>query len=170
MKRAFLWVLVLAAGTVADPASAFDSVDPATAYAMATSNPKVFILDVRTPEEWLWVGHPGKNAAGEGAALDGKVVNISWEKEKKGALILNPSFLTDVAEAFADDPSIVLLLMCRSGKRSAAAAAALEAAGYSVLNVATGFEGAVDSRGYRTVNGWKVLGLPYTYSGAAYPD
>ena len=42
---------------------------------------------------------------------------------------------------------------------------ALEAAGYtSVMNMLTGFEGGKDSDGYRTVNGWKVDGLPYNYS------
>jgi len=27
-----------------------------------------------------------------------------------------------------------------------------------------GFEGGTDANGYRTVNGWKVIGCPYNFS------
>ena len=40
-----------------------------------------------------------------------------------------------------------------------------EEAGFAnVLNMATGFEGGKDALGYRTVNGWKVDGLPYNFN------
>jgi rhodanese-related sulfurtransferase len=56
-----------------------------------------------------------------------------------------------------------LIAMCRSGSRSLRAAEALEAAGFtSVYNMTYGFEGDRDASGYRTVNGWKVEGYPYT--------
>ena len=121
-------------------------------------------VDVRTPAEWLWVGHPGANKLGEGADLAGKVINVSYKIDYKGGLIINPSFLEDVSEMFEGSNNPTLITMCRSGKRSVAAATLLEANGYSALNMATGFQGGKDAAGYRTISGWAVNGLPYNNS------
>jgi len=64
------------------------------------------------------------------------------------------------------DSSIILL--CRSGKRSAKAANLLSSVGYSkVYTVVDGFEGDKGklgkNKGKRGVNGWKNAGLPWTY-------
>lgn len=150
---------------------AVENIDPSSAYALAASDPNVYILDVRSAAEWQWVGHPGKNKAGAGAGLAGKVVNIAYQIDYKGEFVVNPSFLTDVAEIFGSTPNVTLITMCRSGHRSSLSAALLEAAGYRVMNMVTGFEGGTDASGYRTVNGWKMLGLPYSFSGlGAYAD
>jgi rhodanese-related sulfurtransferase len=134
------------------------------AFLMAISEPNAFILDVRTNDEWKWVGRPGPNKLGEGDGLDGKVVNVAYLINKKGELIYNRGFLKDVDALFERDPSVTLLTMCRSGGRAAAAADELIAHGYpQVYNIQYGFEGQTDARGYRTVNGWKVDGLPYTH-------
>jgi len=158
--------------TLSSPAlQAYQDVTPAEAYAMAATDANTYILDVRTEAEWRWVGHPGANKLGEGAALDGKVVNISYKIFKKKSFINNPSFLSEVGEIFDSNPNVVLINMCRSGKRSVAASEALEDAGYTnVYNMVTGFEGGKDAAGYRTVNGWKMDGMPYSYSGAGYQD
>jgi len=169
MIKVVVLALVLATASVTG-VQAFDSVTPAEAYTLATSDPNVYILDVRTLAEWQWVGHPGKNKLGEGAALAGKVVNISYQIENKGTMIVNPSFLNEINELFGGNPDAVLIAMCRSGQRSSAAAAVLEGAGYLVLNMVNGFEGGTDARGYRKVSGWTNNGLPYTYSGAGYAD
>lgn len=154
---------------------AFQDITPTEAYGWATADENVFILDVRTEAEWRWVGHPGQNklpadlGGPEGAELNGKVVNISYLIDQKGQLINNKHFVKDVDDLFESNPGVVLITMCRSGSRSISAAEALEAAGYlNVYNMATGFEGGKDERGYRTVNGWKADGLPYTYSGQGY--
>jgi rhodanese-related sulfurtransferase len=57
-----------------------------------------------------------------------------------------------------------IYFICRSGARSAAAAAAITAAGYSrCYNVAGGFEGKRDTDGHRgTVEGWKADKLPWS--------
>lgn len=149
---------------------AYEDVTPEEAYAAATADPNTFILDVRTAEEWTWVGHPGKNKLGEGAALEGKVVNVPYQKDVAGTMVVNPSFLSDVKEIFENNPDIVLITMCRSGARSVAAAIVLEEAGYTAKNMLTGFEGGADSRGYRLKNGWAIDGLPYSYKGAGYED
>ncbi len=56
-----------------------------------------------------------------------------------------------------------MLLLCRSGARSRAAAIALTDAGFGpCYNVAEGFEGDRDHARHRgSVGGWKVAGLPW---------
>jgi len=78
--------------------------------------------------------------------------------------------LSAVDEFFEDYPDVTLITMCREGIRGAFAAAALEEAGYSVMNMEEAFQGIADDRGYRTINGWVVRGLPYTYTGPGYQD
>ena len=57
-----------------------------------------------------------------------------------------------------------VVVVCRSGNRSAHAAKAATAAGWQhSYNIATGFEGDRDDEGHRgKVAGWKVDGLPWT--------
>jgi rhodanese-related sulfurtransferase len=62
-----------------------------------------------------------------------------------------------------------IILMCRSGDRSAKAADLMAKSGYSnVWSAIEGFEGDKakdgDNKGKRTVNGWKNANLPWTYS------
>jgi len=61
----------------------------------------------------------------------------------------NPEFVAALSGAIANKDA-PLLFLCRSGARSAAAAKAMTAAGYSTcLNVADGFEGPLDAQGKR---------------------
>jgi len=55
------------------------------------------------------------------------------------------------------------VLLCRSGKRSALAAAAATQAGFaSVFNVSEGFEGELDAQNQRGhQDGWRFHGLPW---------
>jgi len=175
MKKCFFAVVMLALSTMVGNVFAYQDVDPDKAYEMVASGMAasdmvaaqkgVYILDVRTPEECIWVGCPGVNKLGEGAELEGFVVNVAYKKYIKGMLVVNPSFVEDVKEVLGEET--VIITMCRSGARSVAAAEALEAAGFSkVYNMVTGFEGEKDSAGYRTVNGWKNS-LPYNYSASS---
>jgi len=70
-----------------------------------------------------------------------------------------------LGDAIADKDT-PLLFLCRSGVRSAAAARAMTAAGYSTcLNVSDGFEGPMDAQGKRgSQAGWKAAGLPWRQS------
>jgi len=149
------------------PVQAFTDISAEEAYDMLREGTAIMI-DVRTPEEWAWVGHPGKNKAGEGEEIEPYVVNIAWEIEKPGnayKLIKNNLFLPHVAKLNLpyDTPIITI---CRSGGRSVAAATALEEAGYTnIYNTLKGFEGGSDPNGYRTnPEGWKNTGLPYAFS------
>lgn len=157
-----------------DAASPEDNVYPSDAYNLLVNGDGTdtvyYLVDVRTPEEWKWVGHPGKNKAGYGAELEGKVVNVSYKIAQKDLFIVNPSFNNEINELFgAVKENVVLILMCRSGDRSVNAFIQLETEGYRLKSMVTGFEGGTDANGYRTKNGWKKT-LPYAYSGAGYPD
>lgn len=90
-------------------------------------------------------------------------MNVSYKIDYQGSFIVNPIFLSDINELFGENPDVVLITMCRSGKRSVAAAELLESNGYTVKNMLTGFEGAKDVYGYLTVSGWANDGLPYSY-------
>ncbi|OOZ35667.1 rhodanese-like domain-containing protein [Solemya velesiana gill symbiont] len=62
-----------------------------------------------------------------------------------------------------------IILMCRSGSRSAKAARVLHIAGYEyVYSVIVGFEGDKEkigpNKGQRIVNGWKSSNLPWSYT------
>jgi len=162
----FACILLLLTGN----AFAFESVTPSEAYDMVVSG-EACILDVRTPQEWLWVGHPGENEQGDGADLEGAVKNVPvyvYHKKKyskAGALVENRRFVKEVKKILETDRTIIT--MCRSGSRSFLAALALEENGFTnIYNMQTGFEGSSDSNGYRSVNGWKINGLPYNYSDA----
>ncbi len=167
MKRQIIALVMSALMAFAWNAFAYDDVTPSETAEMVADG--AFILDVRTPQEWNWVGHPGKNKLGEGVYLEGHVLNVAYEVYHEGysngdVLIVNSQFVKDVERLLNKD--VFIITMCRSGVRSVRAALALEAAGFTnVYNMLTGFEGGTDSSGYRTKNGWKVDGLPYNYSG-----
>jgi rhodanese-related sulfurtransferase len=133
-------------------------IDAATAWDRLQSDPKAQLIDVRTVAEWNFVGLPDL------AKLGRRVHCVEWQSFPGGGQ--NPGFTAEAAQALAaagagkGDP---VLLLCRSGARSRAAAIALTAAGYEkALNVAGGFEGDVDGEGHRgNLNGWKAAGLPW---------
>jgi rhodanese-related sulfurtransferase len=105
------------------------------------------LVDVRTNEERVFVGHvPGS-------------VHVAWATGT--SLTRNPRFVREL-EAKVPKHQAVLLL-CRSGKRSALAATAATQAGFTqVFNVLEGFEGDLDEHGQRgQVNGWRSHALPW---------
>lgn len=166
MKKLMMVLAVAFFCTVcASSVFAYEDLTPSEAYELATTNPNAFIIDVRTDEEWTWVGHPGANKLDEGAELEGKVVSIEHKKvNRNGELVINRRFVKEVNCTFDDDREVILIMMCRSGGRSVEAALRLEEAGYTnIKNMVTGFEGGKDVYGYRTVNGWRNDGLPYKY-------
>jgi len=93
-----------------------------------------------------------------------------WQAEKQHfAMKLNPDFIQQVKQLASSSDTI--LVICRSGGRSAMAVNQLAEAGFTnALNVIDGVEGdTVDdpssgSLGKRLKNGWKNSGLPWTYA------
>jgi rhodanese-related sulfurtransferase len=76
-------------------------------------------------------------------------------------LTRNPRFAREL-EAKVSKESCVLLL-CRSGKRSALAAEVAAKAGFlKVFNILEGFEGEIDTQQHRGgSDGWRYHGLPW---------
>lgn len=126
---------------------------------------KVKIIDVRTPEEYLFVGHPTM-----AWKIPLAVQIYEWDAEKK-KYPMKPlaDFVARCSEvAKAED---TLYLMCRSGGRSAIAINMLAKAGFKhVYNIVDGMEGDVVEDpesvfvGQRLKNGWKNSGCPWTYA------
>jgi rhodanese-related sulfurtransferase len=135
------------------------------AYEKWNANPeKIKILDVRTPDEYINIGHPAM-----AWNIPAFLQTYNWDESKQHFSIKpNPDFMTHVKEVFKADDTI--LVTCRSGGRSAWAVNQLAAAGYkNVYNITDGFEGdTVDDpqsvyAGQRLKNGWKNSGIPWTY-------
>jgi len=139
------------------------------AYDLNQTDEKVLLIDVRGPAEVQFVGVPkgiDKNIPyvfDNYAQIDGK--RKEYQREA------NSGFTTAV-DAFVAarglDKNARLVLICRSGDRSAAAANLLHKSGYTkVMSVVDGFEGdkAKDGehKGQRVVNGWKNRNLPWNY-------
>ena len=122
------------------------SVSPSDAWALF-SRGEVILVDVRTAEERKFVGHVPETK------------HVAWMTGL--SLSRNPRF-TREREAKAGKGEAILLL-CRSGKRSAAAAEAATKAGFtSVFNILEGFEGDLDEQQRRgAFNGWRHAGLPW---------
>jgi rhodanese-related sulfurtransferase len=96
------------------------------------------------------------------SALDKDVVGVEWVRYPDGAA--NHAFLAELSDAGVR-PGHPVLFICRSGVRSAHAAAAAARAGYArAYNVAEGFEGPLDAEGHRGGRGWKAAGLPWRQS------
>lgn len=127
---------------------------PAEAWALLENDPKAVLIDVRTAPEWGFVGVPRLDGLGK------ETLCISWQAYP--TMARNEGFVAEVAAKGVGKDQPVLLL-CRSGARSRAAAIALTAAGFGpCYNVAEGFEGDRDSDLHRgRVGGWKVAGLPW---------
>jgi len=110
-------------------------------------NGQAHLVDVRAAEERKFVGHVPNT------------FHIAWQTGP--ALIKNPRFLRELESKLSKES--VILLLCRSGKRSAAAAEAATAAGFKkVFNVREGFEGDLDENQQRgSSGGWRQRGLPW---------
>jgi len=103
------------------------------------------LVDVRTDAEREWVGFvPG-------------AVGLAW-KQWPG-MAMNPQFDQAVQQA-AGDKKVVLL--CRSGVRSIAAAKRATELGLEAYNILEGFEGDPDTQAQRGhKGGWRFRGLPW---------
>lgn len=125
---------------------------PTQAWELLSSDADAVLVDVRTQAEWVFVGVPDLSPIGKRAVL------AEWSTLGAGP---DPgAFVQAVSEQV--DPGAPVVLLCRSGHRSAAAAHALTAAGLGpAYNVTDGFEGPLDAEGHRGARGWRADGLPW---------
>jgi rhodanese-related sulfurtransferase len=131
------------------------------AWEMLKAEPGAQLIDVRTKAEWTYVGVP------ELGALDRAVLCLEWQRYPEMAI--DADFVAKAGSHLARtgaNKSTALFFICRSGARSAAAAKAMTAAGFTrTYNVAGGFEGDMDEQRHRgSRNGWKASGLPWRQS------
>jgi rhodanese-related sulfurtransferase len=125
---------------------------------------KIKIIDCRTPEEYAFIGH-----APMATNVPSKFMTYAWdEKKKEYVMKVNPDFVKEIKKKFAKDDTI--LVMCRSGQRSAPSVDLLTKAGFTkVYNITDGFEGdkikdpQSPNQGKRMKDGWRISNLPWTY-------
>jgi rhodanese-related sulfurtransferase len=124
---------------------------------------KVKILDVRTPEEFLFVGHPTM-----AWKIPVATQSYEWDAEKKQfPMTPLPDFASRVQTVAKPDD--ILMAMCRSGGRSAIAVNMLAQAGFKkAYNIIDGMEGDANAdsdsvaQGQPLKDGWKNSGCPWT--------
>ena len=121
------------------------NITPSLALAWWQSGQAV-LVDVRTDAEREWVGFvPG-------------AVAVAW-KQWPG-MAMNPSFDAELKAAVPADKKV--LLLCRSGVRSVAAAQRATEMGLDAYNILEGFEGDPDALAHRgNCGGWRKRGLPW---------
>jgi rhodanese-related sulfurtransferase len=145
---------------------------PQQAYEMkAKQGNKVALFDIRTRAEAMFVGMP-TDADALVPFMEQQELMTGWD-DKRNAYLLEPNqdFVPEVERRIAEmklGKDATIILLCRSGDRSAKAADRLQAAGYTkVYSVVEGFEGDIakdgPKAGQRSVNGWKNAGLPWSY-------
>jgi rhodanese-related sulfurtransferase len=122
------------------------AVTPAEAWELVKSG-AAKLVDVRFKFEREYVGRVPET------------IGVEWKDINTGAV--NPDFVQSVSGQFSKDTPIVLL--CRSGVRSDAAAKALTEAGFTrAYNILEGFEGDLDEDKHRgNKGGWRKAGLPW---------
>lgn len=111
------------------------------AWQMLLDNEESVLVDVRTQTEWRTIGIPDTTETGRPARF------VSWTDEQGTP---NPYFADRTTDGL--NPDTPILLLCRSGARSNAAAELLISMGYTqAMNVAGGFESPQDPS-----TGWKA--------------
>lgn len=147
-------------------------VDAKETQEMMKKDPKVILVDVRTPEEWQFVGYT-KDAQ---IMLPGVMFDYSQmdTKQKKPRYMPAPNnkwisqFEEKIAELDADEDN-TYVIMCRSGAtRAAPVAKMMDQYGFKDVYIMTdGFEGGKlkkgEKKGFRLKNGWKNSGADWTY-------
>ena len=124
--------------------------EPKQAAEFLRANAEALFIDCRSEMEYLFVGHP------VGA------IHVAWNDGPDWDV--NPHFVGQVKKlAGTNHAKPPIVLICRSGNRSAEAGEALERAGFTaVYNITHGFEGELNDRHQRnSMAGWRFDGLPW---------
>lgn len=112
-------------------------------------NQQAVLVDVRTDAERAWVGQvPG-------------AVAIAWKQWPDMAM--NPDFDAQLLSLAQRARGAKIVLLCRSGVRSVAAAQRASQLGLEAYNILQGFEGDANAQGQRgQLGGWRYQGLPWS--------
>lgn len=120
-------------------------ISPQLAWEWASTD-QALLVDIRTDAERAWVGFvPGS-------------VALEW-KHWPG-MAINPDFDSGLQQLAPKGSR--LMMLCRSGIRSVAAAQRAQSLGYEAYNILEGFEGDPDHQAQRGKRGgWRKHGLPW---------
>ena len=126
-----------------------EHLSPKKAFKLICADAEALLIDCRSDSEHFFVGHP------VGA------IHVAWQDGPDWEL--NPHFIGEIRRLAGHSTTRPVVLICRSGRRSADAGHALEKAGFeNVFNVQCGFEGDLEDKHHRgTINGWRHDGLPW---------
>lgn len=140
--------------TAVPPSTYAGEITPSQAWTRLSQESNAKLVDVRTQAEWSFVGVPDLSS------LDKQVLLVSWQVFP--SMVRNDAFAAQL-ETHGIRKTDVILLLCRSGVRSKAAAEYLTALGYQACwNVTDGFEGPHDEVKHRGGKaGWKFSDLPW---------
>ncbi len=130
------------------------SLSPTEAWQICQEDPRALLIDVRSSMEFLFVGHP------QGA------IHVPWIDEPDW--VINKDFETDIRKLVLGglqktDGDVPIILICRSGNRSAEAGKVLVDSGMlNIYNIDEGFEGELNDSHHRSsVGGWRYRDLPW---------
>jgi rhodanese-related sulfurtransferase len=134
-------------------------------------DPGVVFVDVRSRAEVAFLGLPTRVNVNI-PYMQAPMMPEFDNEEHTYLLELNPDFplqFKAYAEANGVSADTPIILMCRSGSRSARAADLLSQLGYTkVYSLIEGYEGDKakegPQKGQRVVNGWKNAGMEWSYS------
>jgi rhodanese-related sulfurtransferase len=145
---------------------------PQQAHEMMQKDGKnILFLDIRTRAEAMYVGMPG----GVDALVpyvEHQEIMVEWDDRRNIYMLeSNIDFTKEVErrqKAKGLNKEATVILICRSGDRSAKASDLLEMHGFKkVFSITEGFEGDMGKEGAqagrRLLNGWKNAGLPWSY-------
>lgn len=132
---------------------------------------KILFLDVRTRGEVAYTGMPTEADANIPLKFTSKKYKWS-DKKNMFKMTPNSDFVSAATQRLQQkglNKNDKVFVMCRSGGRSAKAADALTAAGFTnVFSVIDGYEGDTviegEQKGKRTINGWKNNNLPWSFA------
>lgn len=116
---------------------------------LAKQNQGATLIDVRTQAEWNEDGKPNGKELGLNTHF------ISYLIDTHNGRVLNQEFESTVDNLHIDKDKIVIV-MCKSGMRSAKAAQLLSEKGFKTYNVINGFVCSEDVE----PSCWKTSGLP----------
>ena len=104
------------------------------------------LVDVRSDAERDWVGHVPGALAVVWKQWPGMRLNLDFDAQLRAAV----------------PPGARVVMLCRSGVRSIAAARRATELGLTAYNILEGFEGDPDENGQRNrKGGWRFHGLPW---------
>lgn len=142
------------------------------AYEMVRIRPEaILFVDIRSVGEVQFLGMPTLADANIPYMLQSD--RNEWDEAKQNfKLAENPDFAVEVGKHLAAKgltPTDPVLIMCRSGDRTAKAVNLLGKLGYTqVYSMVDGYEGDLakdgPNKGTRSVNGWKNAHLPWSYA------